>query len=64
MLTIERGDLVTGYTWSAGDTPGRWHPGEAAHADIVKITWRGRPVLNIGNRNLSRIEDEVAASHR
>ena len=61
--TIERGDLEIRYYWSDGDAGDRWYPGEAAHAEEVRVYWRGREVRRISTRNLERLENEITACH-
>ena len=61
-LNIERGDLTICYQWVPGEPADRWYPGARPYAEIQDVTWRGRPVCNIGNRNLDRLKAEIEAT--
>ena len=63
MLTIERGDLMIFYTFSAGDPGDRWYPGEPPHVEDLAVEFRGRELENISERNMRRLEEEIAAYH-
>ena len=56
-MTLERGDLEVRYHWIPDDPGDRWYPGEPAHVELESVTWRGKPVLRIKNRNLQKLED-------
>lgn len=62
LMFIRRGDLTIRYRCYPGEPADRWYPGSRPYVEIHDVTWRGRPVRNIKDRNIDSLITEIEAA--